>query len=426
MSVGSFRQSATAESPELRYAINFSFMVPSAEAPDQLLRQLIHATQHRALWNERMVTAAGNPLGALVNHAIRTVPFYGRWASGDGSGAATFQRLPVVTKTEIRKYPDAFRSRAFDQSYLHWETTSGTTGVPLRVCYDEASRYYDIYEIYSRFLEMIPGFRRSFRPGGVLIILVNDNIDRHPFTAIHPTLHAGLIHQVIIGRSDRDDEQLVERLRITPIPLLAGRPRALARLRDLDSSIRVDTNSLRPGAIIASGDNLLRRSRLIGQLPGRKKLKTGSRLLVSRIPRNQIHPVLLWGAVKLVGSRRPVGKVGETHCVFPGLSIGDRAGAVRRGSAQPTVHKFIAPPRHRVRRPVPSPPSIGRGKPHPVFASRVPDADAADYTSRRTRQGCASVRCRRPLVAGRPIRASPSTTSARQRCCRGSVRVHPC
>jgi hypothetical protein len=26
-----------------------------------------------------------------------------------------------------------------------------------------------------------------------------------------------------------------------------------------------------------------------------------------------MHPVLLWGAVKLVGSRRPVGKVGETH-----------------------------------------------------------------------------------------------------------------
>src|SRR5436309_7685982 len=60
------------------------------------------------------------------------------------------------------------------------------------------------------------------------------------------------------------------------------------------------------------------------------------------IPRKSNDPVLLRSAVKLVGSRRPVGKVGETHCVFPGLSIGDRACAVRRGSAQPTVHKFIA------------------------------------------------------------------------------------
>src|ERR1700760_4006170 len=94
----------------------------------------------------------------------------------------------------------------------------------------------------------------------------------------------------------------------------------------------------------------LQRSRLFGQVPGRNKLKAGSRLLVSPFPEIKFHPVLLRGAVKLVGSRRPVGKVGETQGVFPGLSIGDRAGAVRRGSAQPTVHKFIAPPWHRVRR----------------------------------------------------------------------------
>ena len=87
--------------------------------------------------------------------------------------------------------------------------------------------------------------------------------------------------------------------------------------------------------------------------------------------------------MKLVGSRRPVGKAGETHGVFPGLSTGDRAGAVRRGSAQPTVHKFTVPPRHGVRRPVRWSPSIGRGKPRPGFASRAPDADGADYTRRR-------------------------------------------
>ena len=93
-----------------------------------------------------------------------------------------------------------------------------------------------------------------------------------------------------------------------------------------------------------------------------------------------MHPLLLRSSVKLVGSRRPVGKVGEAHGVFPGLSIRDRAGAVRRGSAQPTVHKFTASARHGVRRPVPSLSSIGRGKPRSVCASRVPDADVADYT----------------------------------------------
>ena len=108
-----------------------------------------------------------------------------------------------------------------------------------------------------------------------------------------------------------------------------------------------------------------------GQCSGDQRSRTGATVPATgfTIPRNQVHLVLLPGAVKLVVSRRPVGKVGETHCVFPGLSIGDRACAVRRGSAQPTVHKFTAPARHGVRRPAPSPPLIGRGKPRPVFAS---------------------------------------------------------
>ena len=94
-------------------------------------------------------------------------------------------------------------------------------------------------------------------------------------------------------------------------------------------------------------DWILRRSRLFGQVPGRNKLKAGSRLLVSPFPEIKFILSLLRGAVKRVGSRRPVGKAGETHGVFPGLSIGDRACAVRRGSAQPTVHKFTASQRHR-------------------------------------------------------------------------------
>ena len=44
-------------------------------------------------------------------------------------------------------------------------------------------------------------------------------------------------------------------------------------------------------------------------------------------------------AVELVGSRRPVGKRWETRSVFHGLSIGNRACAVRREPAQPAVHK---------------------------------------------------------------------------------------
>src|SRR3974390_1684518 len=126
--------------------------------------------------------------------------------------------------------------------------------------------------------------------------------------------------------------------------------------------------------------NELRRYRLFGRLPGRNKLKAGSRLLVSPFPEIKFI-CLVAGCCEPCGQPPTSGQGGGTHSVFPSLGIGDRAGAVRRGSAQPTVHKFTAPPRHGVRRPVPTPPSIGRGTPRPVFASRAPDAEAADCTS---------------------------------------------
>src|ERR1700758_407858 len=76
------------------------------------------------------------------------------------------------------------------------------------------------------------------------------------------------------------------------------------------------------GSTDAVQSPVVRRSRLFGQLPGKNKLKAWSRLLISPFPRNQNHPVLLWRAVTLVGQPPTVGKVGETHCVFPGLSMG--------------------------------------------------------------------------------------------------------
>src|ERR1700732_3720188 len=50
-------------------------------------------------------------------------------------------------------------------------------------------------------------------------------------------------------------------------------------------------------------------------------------------------------------------------------------------AVSPSRPPRYTPPCHGVRRPVPSLPPIGRGKPHPVFASRAPDAAAADYTT---------------------------------------------
>jgi hypothetical protein len=106
---------------------------------------------------------------------------------------------------------------------------------------------------------------------------------------------------------------------------------------------------------------------LFGQLSGRNKGVEPAADFT--IPRNQNHPVLLRSAMKLVGQPLTCGQDGGNALRFPHLVHGDRAGTVRRGSAQPTVHKFTAPARHGVRRPVPSLSLIGRGKPRSVCAS---------------------------------------------------------
>src|SRR4051794_11054731 len=78
------------------------------------------------------------------------------------------------------------------------------------------------------------------------------------------------------------------------------------------------------------------------------------------------------GAVKLVTAADLWASRGKREA-FPGLSIGDRACAVRRAPAQPAVHTFTASFRRHT---MPPPPAHdGGNKPRPVFASRVPDAD---------------------------------------------------
>ena len=149
---------------------------------------------------------------------------------------------------------------------------------------------------------------------------------------------------------------------------------------------------------------ILRRSRLFGQLSGRNKLKPVAGSWFDHSPKSNSSCVVV-GCCEACGQTPTCGQGGGNAQRFPRLVHRDRAYAVRRGSAQPTVHKFTAPARHRVRRPVRSLSLIGRGRPRRVYASRAPDADGADYTNRRTRQDCASVRCRWRLGADRPTRA---------------------
>jgi len=82
-------------------------------------------------------------LRVTLRHAYDTVPYYrAAWdAAGvrpeDVTTLGDLARLPVLTKADIRAHNDALVSTAFDKATLRVKTTSGSTGVPLKVYLDE-------------------------------------------------------------------------------------------------------------------------------------------------------------------------------------------------------------------------------------------------------------------------------------------------
>jgi phenylacetate-CoA ligase len=85
---------------------------------------------------------------AQIRHAYATVPFYRRRFAEAGLRPADlstpddYQRLPVLTKADIRAHGAALRSTSFRGAALHRKETSGSTGVPLVVYVDEASHQH--------------------------------------------------------------------------------------------------------------------------------------------------------------------------------------------------------------------------------------------------------------------------------------------
>jgi phenylacetate-CoA ligase len=84
-------------------------------------------------------------LRAVVTHAYRTVPYYTRvfderrLKPEDIRSRQDLPKLPLLTKADIRTHFDDLRSRDVSQRTLRTGHTSGTTGTPLTVGYDNDS-----------------------------------------------------------------------------------------------------------------------------------------------------------------------------------------------------------------------------------------------------------------------------------------------
>jgi phenylacetate-CoA ligase len=108
-----------------------------------------HFAYHKALvksqWLSPLEVQASQwtAVQAQLNHAYATVPYYQRtWAAAgvhpsDIKCLADMVHLPILTKAEIRANPTELHSSLAPSMKTRLKTTSGSTGVPLKVLLDE-------------------------------------------------------------------------------------------------------------------------------------------------------------------------------------------------------------------------------------------------------------------------------------------------
>lgn len=88
-----------------------------------------------------------NRLKALVRHAYENVPYYRRvfdhrkLKPDDINALTDIQKLPILTKDDVRNHRDDLVARNVDKASLSYRTTSGSTGTPLGVYQDKNFSY---------------------------------------------------------------------------------------------------------------------------------------------------------------------------------------------------------------------------------------------------------------------------------------------
>jgi len=95
-------------------------------------------------------------LRVLVRHAFETVPYYRNLFDSlhlrpdDVRTVDDLQKLPLLTKTDLRAQPDAFISRQTNPTFLHSGWTTGSTGMPINVPRDKKSIAFESAMIWRQ------------------------------------------------------------------------------------------------------------------------------------------------------------------------------------------------------------------------------------------------------------------------------------
>ncbi len=143
------------------------------------------AESERWSWKE-LVAYQDERLRAIVKHAYDTVPYYRssfderRLKPEDIQSRQDLDKLPLLTKDDIRANFEALKSTALPPRQMRRGHTSGTTGTPLTVGYDRDTVWmtYAVFDRHYRWarIEMgRDGDRIAVARGNVIVPLAQKN-----------------------------------------------------------------------------------------------------------------------------------------------------------------------------------------------------------------------------------------------------------
>lgn len=229
-------------------------MISSQKSTTDLsaLRQLLAATALHHRYTEWHATMGS--IERFLAHVARTVPFYIDLSLEQITSLSAF---PVITRAQVRDSPHSFISQMYQGESLDCSSSSGTSGIPIRVYRDQLSLYVCNYAVFRTIFDLVPTLRGQHYPGECAVLAVSENKNRQDIVDVNPALGYAYMRQFVIYGDSTQDQDRLTKLRERRPALLYGRPHTLLALSSLAKrQRRSQATQVGPLVVLCSGDNL--------------------------------------------------------------------------------------------------------------------------------------------------------------------------
>lgn len=203
-------------------------------------------------------------LQCLLSHAGEHVPYYKNVIENSGldieslAEPAQFRKLPVLSKATIREQGERLHSTMLDGNRLDPNSTSGSTGSPMKFFTDLRSKAYRKATVFRN--------RRwlGIEIGEQVVHIWGSQIDQERAEALRGRIHAGITRETFLSAYEIGDAEFLkyaEVLKRSGAGLLIGYPSVLSEFARFCSSRSIRFAKLR--AVIVSAEALHKHHRQV-------------------------------------------------------------------------------------------------------------------------------------------------------------------